>query len=105
MNNIVPIEKIPTLYEAEKIIKQLVEIGEISWTKHCKIRMQERGITTQQIINCLIKGSITELPFFSHENGGGYEMSIERLVAGEWLKVVICLKLSQKILVITAINR
>ena len=104
MDHIIPLEKAPSIIEAEKIIQRLVETGEISWTKHCKQRMQERGITTQQIINCLLKGKITEAPFFSYENGGGYEMSMERIVAGEWLKVVFCLKLSQRILIITAIN-
>jgi len=104
MTNIVPLERVPSNVEAERIIKKLVELGEISWTKHCKERMKQRDITIQQIINCLTRGTITESPFFTYKNGGGYEMCVERIVAGEWLKVVICLKLTQKMLVITAIN-
>ncbi len=105
MSNIIPFPKVPSSSEAEKIIKQLVTQGKFSWSEHCKQRMKERKITTPEIINCLLKGRITETPFFSHANGGGYETRMEKGTAGDWLRVVVCLKLSQKLLVITVINK
>lgn len=67
-------------------------------------RMQQRGITTPQILNCLLKGKVTELPFLVNENGGGYETRVEKGTAGEWLRVVVCLKFDQRLLIVTAIN-
>lgn len=61
MDNIVPLHQIPSKLEAEKIIKALTKKGKISWSTHCKERMEQRGITTPQIINCLMKGTVTEV--------------------------------------------
>src|SRR5579872_2455491 len=104
MEDIVNIHKIPTPEEAEKIIKLLAKKGEINWSKHCIERMRQRGITTPQILNCLLKGKVTEPPFLVNENGGGYETRIEKGTAGEWLRVVVCLKFDQRLLIVTAIN-
>lgn len=104
MENIVSLYRVPTKHEAEKIIQALAAKGSISWSRHCKERMRERDITMPQIINCLLKGRVTEIPVHSSINGGGYETCIEKGAAGDWLKVVVCLKFDQKLLVITAIN-
>jgi len=69
---IVPHDKVPTRKEAQLIIKQLTENSKIAYTKHCKSRMEERDITTPEIINCLLKSSIIEDPWLNHQNGGGY---------------------------------
>lgn len=103
-NNIVPFSKVPTKQEALKIIKALVEADAVKFSKHALLRMRRRGVSTIQILNCLTKGSITEAPFFSYENGGGYETRVERGVAGDWLRVVVCLKISQNLLVVSVIN-
>jgi len=66
--------------------------------------MEDRGITTPQIINCLLKGKATEPPFMVNENGGGYETRVEKGTAGDWLRVVVCLRFDQKLAIITAIN-
>lgn len=104
MNNIVPLQKTPSRQEAEIIIKKLVEDGKISLSGHCKSRMKERDITIQQIKVCLAKGKITEEPFLSYRNGGGYETTIERTVAGDHLRIGVCLKFTQRALIITAIK-
>ena len=77
---------------------------EISWSRHCIERMRQRGITTPQILNCLLKGKVTEPPFLVNENGGGYETRIEKGTAGEWLRVVVCVKFDQRLLIVTAIK-
>lgn len=104
MERIVKINKIPTSKEAEKIIRTLVQNGQITWTQHCKQRMQEREITLPQIINCLLKGKVTEPPFLVNENSGGYETRVEKGTAGDWLRVVVCMRFDQKLAIITAVN-
>ena len=98
---IVKLRKAPTRQEAESIIRELASEGNIRWSKHSKDRMIERGITMPQILNCLSKGKVTEEPFFNHTNGGGYETAIEKDTAGEWLRVVVCIKLNEKLLIVT----
>ena len=104
MNNIVPLQKIPTRLEAEEIIKKLAADGKISLSGHCKIRMKEREITMQQVITCLLKGKVTDNPFLTFEKGGGYETTVERTVAGDHLRIGVCLKFSQRLMIITAIK-
>ena len=104
MERIVNINKIPSSEEATKIIRALVENGQIIWTGHCKKRMEEREITMPQIINCLLKGRVTEPPFLVNENGGGYETRIEKGTAGDWLRIVVCMRFDQQLVIITAIN-
>lgn len=104
MDNIVDMQKTPSLSEAERIIRTLTEKGEIGWSRHCIERMKQRGITTPQVLNCLLKGKVTETPFLTHENGGGYETRVEKGAAGDWLRVVVCLKFEQRVLIVAAIK-
>lgn len=87
---------------AEVRVRKLVGEGKIAWTKHAKERMKERGITIQQILNCLSKGRIIEGPFQTLREGGGEEVTIEKMTAGEQLRVAACLKPNETVLVITA---
>lgn len=104
MNNIVPLQKTPSRSEAEKIIRKFVADGKISLSGHCKMRMKERDITIQQVMTCLSKGRVTDDPFLTHVNGGGYETTVERRVAGDDLRIGVCLKFTQRLLIITAIK-
>lgn len=106
MLSVVPLHKIPTKLEAQNIIRELVDKGMVSWSMHAKERMRERGINMQQILTCLAKGKITEEPILANKRGneGGYEITIERSTAGDYLRVVACLKFSQTALVVTAMK-
>lgn len=103
---IVPLHKIPSKKEAEKIIRELTEKNKVLLSKHCKKRMRERGINIIQIINCLTKEKVTENPILANKRGksSGYEITVERLTAGDFLKVVVCLRFSQTALVVTAMK-
>ena len=103
--SIVPHDKVPNRKEAQLIIKQLAAESKIAYTRHCKERMKERGVTTPEIINCLMKGSVTEDPWLNHQNGGGYETTMEKNTAGRRLKIAVCIKFDESLLVITVINR
>jgi len=98
---IVSPHKTPTRSEITLIIKELVSKGALAWSKHSKERMIERGITIPQILNCLAKGTVAEGPFLSHRSGGGYEVALEKGTAGEWLRVVVCVKFNEKLLIVT----
>lgn len=98
---VVPLCRAPSCLEAEAIIKKLTAQGAICWTSHCRQRMRGRGVTMPQILNCLAKGKVREEPVFSYKNGGGYETSVEKNTAGESLKVVVCIKLDEELLMVT----
>lgn len=102
MTGIIPLEKPPTKQEAEDIIKALAEQDKISWTSHSKERMLERDITIPAIKNCLEKGAVTEEPYRVNEYGGGYRITIEKRTVGKFLQVVLTLKYTQRLLIITA---
>src|SRR5579862_1056102 len=104
--NIVPLYKTPSRVDAQKIVRELAEKGLVSLTKHAKNRMKERDITMQQVLTCLIKGKVIDNPVLANkkESLGGYEIAIERLTAGDYLRVVVCLRFSQTALVITAMK-
>lgn len=103
---IVPLHKIPSVCEAQEIVRTLVEKGLVSLTKHAKERMLERNITMPQILTCLAKGRVTENPVLANKNDrcGGYEIVIERSTAGDYLRVVVSLRFSQRAMVVTAIK-
>lgn len=104
MAEVVLLRKAPTKQQARKIVTEFFTKGAISLSVHAKEKMKERNITMPQIMNCLSKGRIIEEVIYSDKNGGGYETSLEKVAGGDWLKVVICLKLNQKLLIITVIN-
>lgn len=102
MVEIVPLEKVPTKREAQEMISMLAKADKISWTTHSKQRMVERDINVSAIKHCLEKGTVTEEPHRVYEHGGGYRTTIEKRTAGKFLQVVVTLKYTQKLLVITA---
>ncbi|GEM_PF-4180336 len=101
---IVPHDKAPTCKEAGVIIKRLTEDSRIIYSTHSKIRMKERDITTPEIINCLLKGRVTEEPYLTYNNGGGYETTLEKNIAGRQLRIVVCIKFDESLLLITVIE-
>lgn len=104
--NIVPLHKPPTKGEAEKIIRGLVAKGMVSLSKHAKERMVERNVNMQQVLTCLSKGKIVDHPVLANKGGdsGGYDITIERLTAGDYLRIGVCLRFSQRVMVITVIK-
>lgn len=104
--SIVPLYKILSRVEAEKILRELTANGMVSWSKHARERMAERKVTFQQVLTCLAKGKIIDEPVFANKGGdeAGYEITVERSAAGEYLRVGVCLRFSQLANVITVIK-
>lgn len=103
---IVPLHKIPSKAEAQRIVKELAEKGMVIWSKHARERMVERKVSGQQVLTCLMKGKVTDEPVLANKGGseGGYDITVERLTAGDYIRVGVCLKFSQAAKVITVIK-
>jgi len=78
----------------------------VSLSKHARSRMMKRKVNFQQVLTCLAKGNITDEPVLANKGGSdaGYEITVERLTAGERLRVGVCLRFSQSAKVITVIK-
>ncbi len=93
---VIPLKKAPTKPEAQKIIRKLVADGNVGFHPHSK----KRKISTLQVLNCLAKGYVDEEPTqnLSHK---GWQTAVVCSNAGSNLRVVVCLRWEQNILVIT----
>jgi hypothetical protein len=90
----IPTNKTPTRAEAQRIVNELAEKSMISWSKHARDRMDLRGINTEQVLTCLAKGRVTDQPVLANKGGSasGYDITIERSVAGDTLRIGVCLR-------------
>lgn len=104
--NIVPLHKLPSKIEAEKILRELTAKGMVTLSKHARDRMAKRKVNFQQVLTCLAKGKVTDEPVLANKGGddAGYEITVERSVAGERLRVGVCLRFSHSAKVITVIK-
>lgn len=84
--------------EARKIISELAQKGAVILTGHSRERMTERDISFVQVLNCLMKGVVTEGPSTAKD---GQKMTVERIAAGEPLTVVCVLRGDPDVLVVT----
>ncbi|WP_127020120.1 DUF4258 domain-containing protein [Rheinheimera mangrovi] len=83
---------------ARQIINNLAEYhtDRIRWSKHVKERMQERGVTTGQILTLLkSKHSVfREGPF--QESNGDWKFNLKGLAAGTVIELAVALKNHQQ---------
>ncbi len=98
--NIVPLTKSPTKKEAQAIIRKLVELDQVRFHPHALRRKRKRHISDMQILNCLLTGYVAEEPVqnLSHQ---GWETAVVGKVTGETLRVAVCIRWKQDVLVIT----
>lgn len=61
----------------------------IKWTAHARQRMRERGITTRQVLRCLLRGRMAEPVHRSVH--GDWQCKLTVLSAGDALEVVIAI--------------
>jgi len=94
---------VPSQKEAQNTISQLAQNGKIKWTKHAKERMEERGVSILQVINCLLKGRITSID--QYKDDVGFKVGLERIVAGEKIRVVVFLESNNTVVkIVTVMN-
>lgn len=67
---------------------------------HAKQQMRKRRINAKQVISCLQKGVIIEGPAL--DSKGYWRCTMQRLAAGEEIKVVVSFMSNENVLVISA---
>lgn len=104
--SIVPLHKAPTKAQAQEIVRELARLGKVRWSKHARERMKERKVNDKQVLTCLEKGKVMDDPVLANKSGneGGYDITVERLTAGEYLRVGACLRFDQSTKIITVIK-
>ncbi len=81
---------------AKKLVNEIAENSEnVFFTKHARVRMKERRITSTQVLECLKKGSVIEEPVFD-AGYDSWEIKFECLVSGDVVRVVAALKKEKK---------
>lgn len=87
--------------EALRIIRQAAaDSARVFFTLHANARLRRRKITPLQVLECLLKGTITEGPAPSIK--GGWECAMERTVAGDWIKVAVVIDDDQNLVIKSA---
>jgi len=73
-------------------VRELVAKNQVFWSRHARERMAQRDINTQQVLTCLVKGNVVEEPVLANKGGNssGYDVVMERLTAGNYLRVCVC---------------
>lgn len=97
---VVPIRKPPSKADAQTLIRTYASEGKVKFSEHCRSRKKQRGINSLQIMSCLLKGYVVEDPFMGLQQNG-WETAVTGTVAGEKIKVAVCLRFSNDVLVIT----
>jgi hypothetical protein len=85
---------------ALRVIRELAQDSlNVVFLPHARKRMKKRRITPIMIYACLKAGSITEGPFLNAN--GNWQVTMERMLAGEELVAVVAIERGQTLLVIT----
>ena len=71
----------------------------VYFTAHARAQMRQRRITRLQVIECLLRGQITEGP--APDVRGGWRCRVERFVAGDEVAVAVAIDQEAGIVVIT----
>lgn len=96
-------------HEALQHVRDLVaEGGRVVWLPHAHDRMEERDISSTQILNVLKRGSVVEAVRWD-SNYSNWKLGIQDISAGELLTVQVALDverlMGQVVLVITAYTK
>ncbi len=85
---------------ALKLVRELVrDTDNIVLLPHARKRMKKRSINNRQIEICLRLGIIREGPFMNQH--GNWQVTMERLAAGEEMKLAVAIEEETKLLIIT----
>jgi hypothetical protein len=87
-----------------KIVEISADSTKVIITKHAKIRMKERRISSTQVLHVLRKGSLVEP---AHQDIHGYwKCTLASTISGDFIKVAAALmeESEEKVIVITVMN-
>jgi len=93
-----------TAHRAQALIRELAaDSARVVVISHGKKRQRERGVSHKRIIDCLMKGTITEGPY--QIASGDWRCNVSRHAAGERLTCVVQFDWPQRLLVVTVFER
>ena len=85
---------------ALKLIREAAaDSGRVYFTVHAEQRMRQRRTTRPQVIECLLKGRLTEGP--APDLHGNWTCRVERRVAGDAVGVAVAIERETSLIVIT----
>lgn len=97
---VVPLKKAPSRKQAQDLIRSLAADGRVAFHPHAKMRKKQRKISSLEVLNCLRTGHVVEEPYqnLTHR---GWETAVVGSAAGQRLRIAVCLRWSNDLLVIT----
>jgi hypothetical protein len=84
---------------ALQIIRSAAADSRVVLLRHAKQRMVQRRISATRVLSCLLRGVITEGP--AQDLRGYWRCTMERLAAGEEVKVVVSFNSRERVLIIS----
>lgn len=86
--------------KALALVRELAgDSGNIIFLPHASMRMKQRRITAKMVLECLLRGVIVEGPVLSLK--GTWELAMQRMAAGERLRVALAIDLPNRLIIIT----
>lgn len=86
--------------KALALVRELAaDSGNVVFTNHALKRMRQRRVTPKAVIECLLKGVISEGPVLGIK--GTWELAIERMGAGRKLRAACAIDLPERLILVT----
>ena len=86
--------------KALSLVRELAgDSGNIIFLPHASKRMRQRHVTAKMVLECLLRGVIVEGPVLSLK--GTWELAMQRMAAGERLRVALAIDLPSRLIIIT----
>jgi len=95
-----PVQLLLSRPKALSLVRELAgDSGNIIFSPHASKRMRQRNVTAKMVLECLLRGVIVEGPVPSLK--GTWELAMQRMAAGEKLRVALAIDLPSRIIIIT----
>ena len=95
-----PVQLVLSRPKALALVRELAgESGNVIFSDHALKRMRQRRVTPKMVLQCLLFGVIVEGPVLSLK--GTWELAIQRMAAGERLRVALAIDLPSRLIIIT----
>lgn len=86
--------------KALSLVRELAgDSGNVIFSNHALRRMRQRRVTPKMVLQCLLLGMIVEGPVLGLK--GTWELAIQRMAAGERLRVALAIDLPSRLIIIT----
>lgn len=90
---VVPFRAVEPKHVANRVHSLAQDTSNVVWTQHAIDRLDERGITTRQVLTTLRQGRAEGLPVL--DENGGWKIRLAKRSAGQPVRVVASLRQNQ----------